>query len=165
MKKSIVVILAVAMIGALGLVAKAKPNDSVQASNTNSVQSASTSTPEDNTASDDSNTAVTPDNSSSSDSFSSSGLKDGTYTGKSEFTVYGTVQIAAVVSGGKITDIKFLQMPGPEGHSKEVTAFAEPFLKDESIGRTNANIQFVSGATQTSEGYQKSLQAALDQAA
>jgi uncharacterized protein with FMN-binding domain len=152
------------MIGALGLVAKAKPNDSMQASNTNSVQSASTSTPIDTMASDDSSTPATPDNSSTSVS-NSSGLKDGTYTGKSEFTVYGTVQIAAVVSGGKISDIKFLKMPGPEGHSKEVTAFAEPFLKDESIGRTNANIQFVSGATQTSEGYQKSLQAALDQAA
>jgi len=164
MKKSIVVILAVAMIGALGLIAKAKPIDSDQTPNTKSVQSASTSTPTNTMASDDSNATTMPDNSSSNGS-SSSGLKDGTYTGKSEFTPYGTVQIAAVVSGGKISDIKFLQMPGPEGHSKEVTAFAEPFLKDESIGRTTASIQFVSGATQTSEAYEKSLQAALDQAA
>ena len=95
----------------------------------------------------------------------SASFKDGTYSGASEFTPYGTVKVAAVVSGGKITDIKFLQMPGPEGHSREVTAFAEPYLKQETLQNQNGSIQFVSGATTTSEAYQMSLQAALDQAA
>jgi uncharacterized protein with FMN-binding domain len=91
--------------------------------------------------------------------------KDGTYTGDAEDTIYGTVQVAAVISGGKITDIKFIQMPGPEGHSKEVTAFAESPLKQSTLNHQSANIDFVSGATQTSEGYVQSLQAALDRAA
>ena len=114
-------------------------------------------------ANDSANT--TTDSSTDTQASSSSGLKDGTYTGQSEFTPYGTVKVAAVVSGGKITDIKFLQMPGPEGHSREVTAFAEPYLKQETLQNQNGNIQFVSGATTTSEAYQMSLQAALDQAA
>jgi uncharacterized protein with FMN-binding domain len=148
MKKSIVIILAVAIIGILGLSAKGHGSGGKSAQDNPSVQAADT-------------TAASP--SVSSDS--SGSYKDGTYTGQSEFTPYGTVQVAAVVSGGKITDVKFLRMPGPEGHSKEVTAFAEPYLKDETLQKQSANISFVSGATQTSEAYMQSLQAALDQAA
>jgi uncharacterized protein with FMN-binding domain len=96
---------------------------------------------------------------------SNASYKDGTYTGDAEDTIYGTVQIAAVISGGKITDIRFLQMPGPEGHSKEVTAFAKDPLKQSTLNHQSSNIDFVSGATQTSEAYEQSLQAALDKAA
>jgi uncharacterized protein with FMN-binding domain len=99
-----------------------------------------------------------------STSTASGTYKDGTYTGDAEDTIYGTVQVAAVINGGKITDIKFLRMPGPEGHSKEVTAFAEDPLKQSTLNHQSANIDFVSGATQTSEGYVQSLQAALDRA-
>ena len=90
--------------------------------------------------------------------------KDGTYNDQSEDTPYGIVQVAVVVSGGKITDIKFLQMPYDLGHSQQVTSYAEPYLKDETIQRQSANIDFVSGASTTSEAYQLSLQAALDKA-
>ncbi len=158
MKKSIVIILAVAIIGALGLIAN--HHDGAQlaapAANAGTVSGVSTT---------NSQPAATGTASSQSQTSSSSAFKDGTYNGASEFTPYGTVKVAAVVSGGKITDIKFLQMPGPEGHSREVTAFAEPYLKQETLQNQNGNIQFVSGATTTSEAYQMSLQAALDQAA
>jgi uncharacterized protein with FMN-binding domain len=153
MKKSLVAILAVAIIGTLGIITKGhKSNDNT------SVQAASTST---------STTPTSTDASASQAASSSStgAYKDGTYTGATEDTEYGTVQVAAVVSGGKITDIKFLQMPGPEGHSKEVTAFSESPLKQSTISNQNAHIDFVSGATTTSQAYEQSLQAALDQAA
>ncbi len=151
MKKSVIVILAVAIIGALGIASRhhgdgaplGAPSGS-SGSNSSAVQSA-------NTSSSSSATPIT--------------YKDGTYNGQSEDTPYGTVQIAVVVSGGKITDVKFLQMPHDLGHSQMVTAFAEPYLKDETIQSQSSNIQFVSGATTTSEAYQMSLQAALDQAA
>ena len=103
--------------------------------------------------------------SSSPTTSSSSSFKDGTYTGNSEDTPYGTVQIAVVVSGGKITDVKFLLMPNDLGHSQEVTAAAEPLLKEITLQKQSSNIDFVSGATSTSQGYQQSLQSALDQAA
>jgi uncharacterized protein with FMN-binding domain len=148
MKKGIVIILAVAVIGALGIYAKEHKSDSL------------TTTPSSSTAS----TLADNTSASMSTSTASGTYKDGTYTGDAEDTIYGTVQVAAVINGGKILDIKFLRMPGPEGHSKEVTAFAEDPLKQSTLNHQSANIDFVSGATQTSEGYVQSLQAALDRA-
>ncbi len=91
--------------------------------------------------------------------------KDGTFTGSAEYMPYGTVQIAAVISGGKIKNIKYLQMPSGLGHTNQVTYVAEPLLKQTTLSAQSANIDFVSGATLTSESYQASLQSALDQAA
>ena len=149
MKKGIVIILAVAIIGGLGLAKNHKDEGAPLSapSGTSSVQSVQTSQAGGGTAAP------------------ASSLRDGTYRGAAEDTPYGTVQVAAVISGGKITDIKFLQMPGPEGHSKEVTAFSEPYLKQSALNHQGANIDFVSGATTTSDAYELSLQAALDQAA
>lgn len=156
MRKGLVIILAVAVIGALGIYTKSHKHDSLAMPSSDT-----TSTLGDNTRASSGDTSLmssdTPD--------STTNYKDGTYTGDSENTIYGTVQVAAVISGGRITDIKFIQMPGPEGHSKEVTAFAESPLKQSTLNHQSAHIDFVSGATQTSEGYQLSLQSALDQAA
>lgn len=149
MKKSVVIILAVAIIGALGVAAKGHHQDGATLGGPSSTSSS---------------TLGSSTNSSTETSASPTTYKDGTYNGASENTPYGTVQVAAVVRSGKITDIKFLQMPNDRGHSQEVTAYAEPYLKDETIQNQSANIQFVSGASTTSEAYQMSLQAALDQA-
>jgi uncharacterized protein with FMN-binding domain len=156
-KKPIVIILAVAIIGALGIYGKSHSRTSAstsQTSNPSSVQSAAT-----NTAT---SAPATPDTSSSS---SSAQYKDGTYTGKAIDTPYGTVQIQAIISGGKIADVKFVTMPDDRGHTQEVTNESAPLLKQETLSKQSAHIDFVSGATQTSEGYQQSLQSALDQAA
>jgi len=93
-----------------------------------------------------------------------SAYKDGTFTGSSEFTPYGTIQISVVISGGKINDINFLQMPSDQQGSQARSDYSKPLLKQETLSRQSANIDFVSGATSTSEGYQQSLQAALNQA-
>lgn len=151
MRKSVIVILAVAIIGALGVATRHHSDGAPLGASGGSYGSNSS--------------AVQSANTSSSGSTATTTYKDGTYSGQSEDTPYGTVQIAVVVSGGKITNVKFLQMPHDLGHSQMVTAFAEPYLKDETVQSQSANIQFVSGATTTSEAYQMSLQAALDQAA
>jgi uncharacterized protein with FMN-binding domain len=154
MKRAVVIILAVAIIGALGLAAKGNSeNMAAPAASSSATQTLASNTSEQVPA-------ATSDSSASAGSY-----KDGTYSGESENTLYGTVQVAAVVSGGKITDIQFLQMPGPEGNSRQITSFAEPLLRQETIQSQSAHIDFVSGATQTSEAYEMSLQAALDQAA
>jgi uncharacterized protein with FMN-binding domain len=157
MKKGIAIILAVAIIGTLGVYGKSHghPADG-QTAPANSVQS--------DTTSQDSLSGSSDNASGSSSTPRPAGLKDGTYTGVAEVTPYGTVQVAAVVSGGKITNVNFLQMPNDRGHTQEVTAFAQPLLKQETLSKQSAKIDFVSGATQTSEGYQRSLQSALDQA-
>jgi len=160
MRKGIVIIAAVAIIGALGVYSKGQKSDSL----TPALSASPASTLGDNTSASSEMTNASSGSSSSS-AQSPGTYKDGTYTGASEDTIYGTVQVAAVISGGRITDIKFLQMPGPEGHSKEVTAFSEDPLKRSTLNHQSASIDFVSGATQTSEAYEQSLQAALDQAA
>lgn len=150
MKKGIIAILAVAIIGALAIYGKSSSGSTPSSSGnpSTSVQSASTSS-----------------DSGSLGSSAPTSYKDGTYTGDSEDTPYGNVQISVAVSGGKITDINFLQMPNDRGHTQEVTAYAEPILKQETLQKQSAHIDFVSGATSTSDGYQQSLQAALDHAA
>lgn len=93
-----------------------------------------------------------------------SGYKDGAFTGQSVDNPYGTVQISAVIAQGKITDINFLKMPSDLGHSAMLSQMSEPLLKQTTLDKQSANIDFVSGATYTSESYQQSLQSALDQA-
>lgn len=90
--------------------------------------------------------------------------KDGTYTGTMVENAYGPVQVQAVVSGGKITAINFLQMPSDRENSQQIAAEAEPILRQEAIEAQSANIDTVSGATQDAEAFAQSLQSALSQA-
>lgn len=147
-RKKVVIVFAIAVIGALGIYGKSRSGSAHQSSGSvspSSVRSETTMMPAD------------PGNSTPT-------YKDGTYVGDSQDTTYGTVQIAVVVSGGQISDVKFLKMPDDLGHTQEVTAFAEPLLKYQTLQAQSAHIDFVSGATQTSEGYEQSLQSALNQA-
>ncbi len=91
--------------------------------------------------------------------------KDGSYTGDvGSASQYGDIQVKVIISGGKITDIQYLQFPTGGGHTAEVTAVAMPTLKQEAIKAQSANIDIISGATQDTEGFIQSLQSALDQA-
>lgn len=96
---------------------------------------------------------------------SSGSYKDGTYTGAvGSASAYGDIQVKVIISGGKITDIQYLQFPSVGGHTQEVSAMAEPILKQEAIAAQSANVNVVSGATQDTQGFIQSLQSALDQA-
>ncbi|AKL70594.1 MULTISPECIES: FMN-binding protein [Streptomyces] len=88
----------------------------------------------------------------------------GTFTGDPIDTQYGTVQVAATLSQGRITSIKVLQAPDRRGRDQEIAAYALPRLTQEAIGAQSAHIDAVSGASYTSQGYIQSLQSALDQA-
>ena len=90
--------------------------------------------------------------------------KDGTYTGVAGSSVYGAITVAAVVSGGRLTDVKFLTYPQSPEHSLQVSNDALPQLKTEAITSQNAQVNIVSGATQTSEAFRQSLASALAQA-
>ena len=94
----------------------------------------------------------------------SSGFKDGTYVGSPEDASYGTVQVQAVIKGGKITDVQFLSYPRDRRTSQEINSRAIPILQQETIAAQNANVNAVTGATFTSEAFVASLQSALDQA-
>lgn len=92
------------------------------------------------------------------------GYKDGTYTGSVANAFYGNIQVAATISGGKITDVRFLQTPNDNPNSLSVNSQATPLLKQEAIQAQSAQVDVVSGATDTSQAFVQSLGAALAQA-
>lgn len=85
-------------------------------------------------------------------------------TGPAEQTPYGDVQVEVKLAAGKVTDVIALQLPSDRRRSSEISQYASPILHDEALQAQSAQIQGVSGATYTSNGYEQSLQAALDQA-
>jgi uncharacterized protein with FMN-binding domain len=87
-----------------------------------------------------------------------------TVAGPSIETRYGIVQVQVTVSGGNIENVKFLQLTAYDGRSAEINAAAAPTLLHETLDAQSAQIDAVSGATFTSDGYVQSLQSALDQA-
>lgn len=89
---------------------------------------------------------------------------DGTYTGSVADAYYGSVQVAAVVSGGKISAVNFLQYPNDRSNSIMISERAMPILQSEAIQAQNANVDIVSGATDTSMAFQQSLGSALAEA-
>lgn len=90
--------------------------------------------------------------------------KDGSYTGNAADAFYGNIQVQVTISGGKITDVVFLQYPNDRGTSVEINNQAMPMLKQEAIQAQSANVDGVSGATDTSQAFIQSLSSALNQA-
>lgn len=68
------------------------------------------------------------------------------------------------IANGKITDVTTLASPDNDGRSMMISQRAIPTLRSQALSAQSANIQGVSGATYTSEGYAASLQSALDKA-
>ena len=87
--------------------------------------------------------------------------KDGTYTGSVADAYYGNIQVRAVISGGKISDVIFLQYPNDRGTSVRINTQAMPYLKAEAIQIQGANVNIVSGATDTSRAFRQSMGSAL----
>ena len=90
--------------------------------------------------------------------------KDGVYTGDTVDVYYGNVQVQATVQNGKIAEVKFLQSPGDRRTSIMINSQAMPMLQSEAIQAQSANVNGVSGATATSQGFVASLGSALAKA-
>lgn len=90
--------------------------------------------------------------------------KDGSYTGQSADAFYGYIRVKVVISGGKITDVVFLDHPSDRQTSVEINSQAMPILKQQAIAAQSANVDGVSGATDTSMAFIQSLTDALSQA-
>ncbi|WP_406403792.1 FMN-binding protein [Streptomyces sp. NBC_00879] len=87
-----------------------------------------------------------------------------TVLGDSAGTQYGDVQVQLTLSGGRITGAQAVKAPSAEAKSREIAAAAIPRLNQAVLKAQSAQIDAVSGASYTSEGYIKSLQSALDKA-
>lgn len=79
-------------------------------------------------------------------------------------TQWGPVQVQVTIAAGRITDVTALQYPQGNRKDAEINSYAIPALHDEVIAAQSAQIDAISGATVTSDGYLTSLQAALDAA-
>ena len=100
----------------------------------------------------------------SSNSSASPASGSRTYTGSVAATRWGDVQVTIAVTDGKITDVAVPVYPNGNGRDQEISAYALPTLRQETLTAQNADIDTVSGATVTSDGYLQSLQSALDAA-
>lgn len=86
-----------------------------------------------------------------------------TVTGSAVDTRYGPVQVKVTFSGTTITAVDTVQYPSESGRDVEINSQALPILQQETLSKQSAQIDTVSGATYTSEGYIQSLQSAIDQ--
>ncbi|MEV0114856.1 FMN-binding protein [Streptomyces sp. NPDC050844] len=112
------------------------------------------SAPASSTATAVSQPARTPSLSSSP---GSSGSYTQTVAGSTVATEKGDVRVELTFEGDRITSVRMLTAPD---HPQ--TTDAVPQLIQETLDAQSADIDTVSGATITSDGYKESLQAAID---
>ncbi|MFJ4808689.1 FMN-binding protein [Streptomyces longwoodensis] len=87
-----------------------------------------------------------------------------TVTGESVQTRWGPVQVRVTVADGKLTDVTAVAYPQDNPRDQQINSSALPELRSEALRAQSADIDTVSGATYTSDGYRESLQSALDAA-
>lgn len=109
--------------------------------------------------------ASTPTTTPSTQTRTTSGqYKDGSYTGELSSNRFDDIQVAIVISGGKITDITTPTLRGDSSRSTQINSYAVPQLTSQALSTQNASLDGVSGASYTTDAYIRSLQSALDQA-
>jgi uncharacterized protein with FMN-binding domain len=75
---------------------------------------------------------------------------------------YGNLSVSVTVSGSKITRVGIASLDDfGVPRSEEIDQQSIPILEQEAVQSQSANIQGVSGASYTSQGFEQSLQAAL----
>lgn len=87
-----------------------------------------------------------------------------TVTGDEAQTIYGPIQVKITVKNGKVTAAEAIEYPNNDPRDAQINAYAIPALNSEAVSASSAQIDTVSGATYTSQGYLSSLQSALDKA-
>ena len=88
-------------------------------------------------------------------------LINGTFSGTTSRTVYGPVQVQIDVKDSKIVAARALQLPSGTPLDAQIDAQAVPILISETVAASSSDIQGVSGASYTSQGWYDSLVSAL----
>ncbi|MET9889968.1 FMN-binding protein [Streptomyces sp. NPDC006465] len=113
-------------------------------------------------SSGDSSGSSSGGSSGSSGSTKSTGTR--TVTGDTVQTRWGPVQVRITLKNGRITEVTAVAYPSENPRDQEINSYAIPQLRREALAAQSAEIDSVSGATYTSDGYKQSLQSALDSA-
>jgi uncharacterized protein with FMN-binding domain len=75
---------------------------------------------------------------------------------------YGNLSVSVTVSGGKITKVGIASLDDfGVARSEQIDQDSIPILEQQAVQAQSADIQGVSGASYTSQGFEQSLQAAL----
>ena len=94
----------------------------------------------------------------------SGSLADAVVNGSVARTRWGPVQVQVQIASRRIVDVRVLQQPNGNGTDRMINSYALPQLRQQVLQAQSANVDGVSGATVTSDGYRQSLQSALDTA-
>lgn len=89
---------------------------------------------------------------------------NGTFDGTAVRTRYGNYQAEITVAAGKITDISMLQSGSSDGTSRQISGYALPQLIKAVLQKQTANVGYVSGASYTTQGFESSVQSAMQAA-
>ena len=79
-------------------------------------------------------------------------------------TDYGPVQVQLSMRGSQILSATAIAYPQGSNRDQAINSYAIPILQQDTLAKQSANVDTVSGATYTSDGYRQSLQSALDAA-
>ena len=148
-------IVAIGWQAGVGTLVSSLPQSQASASGTTSGANSSTS----------SNSATTDTSSQAAATAPvASGPADGTYDGSVVNTRFGTVQVQAVISGGKITDVIAVKLTDADRKSVAISQQVAPMVRSEVLTAQSAKVANISGGTYTTQAYLQSLQSALDAA-
>ena len=89
---------------------------------------------------------------------------NGTFAGAISKTVYGPVQVQIKVVNNKIVDVSALQLPTAQPYDIQLNESSVPLLISQTLAAQSSDIQGVSGASYTSQGWYDSLVSALAKA-
>ncbi|MDH6207244.1 FMN-binding protein [Aurantimicrobium minutum] len=148
-------IVAIGWQAGVGTLVSSLPQSQAAASGTTAGASSSTS----------SNSATTDTSSQAAATAPvASGPAYGTYDGSVVNTRFGTVQVQAVISGGKITDVIAVKLTDADRKSIQISQQVAPMVRSEVLTAQSAKVANISGGTYTTQAYLQSLQSALDAA-
>jgi len=88
----------------------------------------------------------------------------GTFDGDSVRTRYGSYQAEITVEAGTITDIAMLQSGASDGTSQQISGYALPQLISAVLQKQTFDVGYVSGASYTTQGFESSVQSAMQAA-
>ena len=92
-------------------------------------------------------------------------LPSGVFAGNTINTRWGPVQVEITVKDGVVTAAKALRFPSGDQRSLSISQQAIPYLVQQTLGVVSAtDVQGVSRATYTSDGWRSSLESALKKA-
>ena len=156
-------IIAIGWQAGVGTLTAALPQSGASASGTSNAAGATAGT------SSSSSSSATTDTSSQAATTApvapaTTGAADGTYDGSVVNTRFGTVQVQAVISGGKITDVIAKKLTDADRRSVSISQQVAPMVRSEVLTAQSAKVSNISGGTYTTQAYLQSLQSALDTA-